>query len=112
MNDKSQAPRLNQAALAKGKGRSQEAVAVTDVSTKKVEQAASQKRTCKTCGKDFSLFKGEASFFLSRALQIPKRCKDCRGLSREDAATPKSMQNTFFRDSDATRVPMVPWRHI
>lgn len=112
MNDKSLTPHSKKVAQAAGKARPQEIGAAKAISSVKIERTASQKRTCKVCGKDFALTKREASFFLSRALQVPKRCKDCRGMSREQAATPKSMQNTFFRDNDATRVPMVPWRHI
>lgn len=36
------------------------------------------KRTCKQCGKEFELTEGEISFFKSKNLELPKRCKDCR----------------------------------
>lgn len=36
------------------------------------------KRTCKQCGKEFELTEGEISFFKSKNLELPKRCKECR----------------------------------
>lgn len=36
------------------------------------------KRTCKQCGKDFTLSDSEVNFYNSKGLDIPKRCSDCR----------------------------------
>ncbi len=36
------------------------------------------KRTCKQCGKEFIISNSEISFYKSKNLSIPKRCKDCR----------------------------------
>ena len=37
---------------------------------------------CVECSKDFLFSISEAQFFLSKGLQTPKRCKDCRHLRR------------------------------
>jgi hypothetical protein len=67
--------------------------------------------TCKLCGKLFALAAGEIRFFQTHGLQLPKKCKECRSLAREDLATPKSMQKTFF-NSTGSHIPTVPWRHV
>lgn len=67
---------------------------------------------CKDCGSDFAISAKEVRFFQSRGLQIPKRCKKCRGKGVPETQTAPSMQNKFFRDADSTRIPMVPWRHV
>lgn len=36
------------------------------------------KRTCKQCGKEFDLPESEISFYKSKGLELPKRCKSCR----------------------------------
>lgn len=36
------------------------------------------KRTCKQCGKEFELSESEVSFYKSKGLELPKRCKSCR----------------------------------
>ena len=36
------------------------------------------KRTCKQCGKEFELSESEISFYKSKGLELPKRCKSCR----------------------------------
>ena len=36
------------------------------------------KRTCKQCGKEFELSENEISFYKSKGLELPKRCKECR----------------------------------
>lgn len=36
------------------------------------------KRICKNCGKEFELTDGEISFYKSKNLHLPKRCKECR----------------------------------
>src|SRR4051794_19036289 len=60
---------------------------------------------CPDCGRRFAISAGEVQFFQSRGLQIPKRCKKCRGKNSPETRTAPSMQNKFFRDSDPTRIP-------
>lgn len=36
------------------------------------------KYICKQCGKEFEITEGEADFFLSKGMKLPKRCKECR----------------------------------
>jgi hypothetical protein len=36
------------------------------------------KATCKTCGEEFYMTKGEVKFFEKNNLQLPKRCQACR----------------------------------
>ena len=36
------------------------------------------KYICKQCGKEFEITEGEAEFFLSKGMELPKRCKECR----------------------------------
>lgn len=37
-----------------------------------------QKHTCKDCGKQFFMRRGEVSFYERKELHVPKRCMDCR----------------------------------
>ena len=73
---------------------------------------------CKQCGEPFTLTDGEIEFFSSRGLHLPKRCKKCRkkpsGAAQPPVGTetPPSMKNKFFTNNDASRIPMVPWRHV
>jgi hypothetical protein len=41
-----------------------------------------QKRTCKECGKEFTLSDGEIRFYQDKHLSLPKRCKECRARSK------------------------------
>lgn len=41
------------------------------------------KRTCKQCGKEFEISQSEISFYKSRKLQLPRRCKDCREANKQ-----------------------------
>lgn len=36
------------------------------------------KKTCKQCGRDFTLTDSEVNFYKSKGLDIPKRCSECR----------------------------------
>ena len=42
-----------------------------------------QVHTCKDCGKEFYMSYREVKFFESKALHIPKRCKNCRAKKKE-----------------------------
>jgi len=46
-------------------------------------------RNCKDCGKSFELSEGEREFFLSKRLQLPKRCKSCRKAKRQNQVEPE-----------------------
>ena len=39
---------------------------------------------CKDCGKSFSISPDEEKFYTSKGLQIPKRCKECRKIRKEE----------------------------
>lgn len=39
-------------------------------------------RTCQVCGKTFAISKGEHDYLVSKGLNMPKRCKDCRNNNR------------------------------
>lgn len=41
------------------------------------------KRTCKQCGKEFELEASEIRFYQSKNLELPKRCKECRGKNKQ-----------------------------
>ena len=41
---------------------------------------------CKDCGKSFSISPEEEMFYISKGLQIPKRCKECRKARKEQKA--------------------------
>lgn len=40
------------------------------------------KQACKQCGKEFELTQGEISFYESKGLDLPKRCKECREVNK------------------------------
>lgn len=40
-------------------------------------------RTCKECGKEFTITGGEIRFYKSKHLQFPRRCKECRGKGKK-----------------------------
>ena len=42
------------------------------------------KRTCKQCGKDFTLTDSEVNFYKSKGLDIPKRCSECRKKNKDN----------------------------
>lgn len=39
---------------------------------------------CKECGKEFEFTDEERNFFVSKGLETPKRCKECRIKRRKD----------------------------
>lgn len=41
---------------------------------------------CKDCGKSFSISPEEEKFYISKELQVPKRCKECRKSRKEQKA--------------------------
>ncbi|MBQ6837279.1 MAG: zinc-ribbon domain containing protein [Clostridia bacterium] len=50
-------------------------------------------RRCVQCGKEFVLTDSEISFYKSKNLSLPKRCKDCRDANRKTNAG-LNLQNT------------------
>lgn len=40
------------------------------------------KKICKQCGKEFELSESEISFYKSKGLELPKRCKSCRNKNK------------------------------
>ena len=46
-------------------------------------------RNCKDCGESFEISEGERDFFLSKRLQLPKRCKSCRKAKSKGMLEPK-----------------------
>ena len=39
---------------------------------------------CKECGKEFSISAEEEQFYISKRLELPKRCRECRIKRRKD----------------------------
>lgn len=40
---------------------------------------------CKECGKEFEIVEEEKNFYLSKGLELPKRCRECRIKRRKDS---------------------------
>jgi len=112
MNQEPKQPESNQKAPEGSKDHSQAPFIPEDMILRAISQIALRPHECKQCGGEFSLTSAEVRFFLARGMHLPKRCKKCRGKPQAAPETPNSMQNKFFSDKDATRIPMVPWRHI
>ena len=60
------------------------------------------KYICKQCGKEFEITEREAEFFLSKGMELPKRCKECR------SANKKKKENGF--DASTYRTRQMPER--
>lgn len=43
------------------------------------------KKICKQCGKEFELSESEISFYKSKGLELPKRCKSCRNKNKRQS---------------------------
>ena len=41
---------------------------------------------CKECGKEFEIVEEEKNFYISKGLELPKRCRECRIKRRKDSA--------------------------
>ena len=60
-----------------------------------------ERRTCISCGSEFSISPGERTFYLSRydrngrQLALPKRCASCRAKRRLASASPRSPRWPF-----------------
>lgn len=51
-----------------------------------------QTLSCSDCKADFVFTEGEAKFFASKGLTIPKRCKPCRQARKESRQDQKGME--------------------
>lgn len=48
------------------------------------------KRTCKQCGKDFTITDSEIGFYNDKGLDLPKRCSECRKKNKKNNTNTKS----------------------
>lgn len=49
---------------------------------------------CKECGNEFIIVEEEKQFFISKGLELPKRCKECRIKRRKDRGNGKTSRKT------------------
>lgn len=57
-------------------------------------------RTCSVCGKTFTITNGEHDYLVSKGLDMPKRCKDCRDNNRHKTyESNNNQQNNSSNDS-------------
>lgn len=65
-----------------------------------------QKRTCKDCGREFTLSDSEIKFYKDKNLELPKRCSECRNAkkNKRDNKEEKieSQTNTNFNSKGKT----------
>lgn len=45
---------------------------------------------CKECGKEFTIVEEEKNFYISKGLELPKRCRECRIKRRKDSGKTKN----------------------
>lgn len=45
---------------------------------------------CKECGKEFEIVEEEKNFYISKGLELPKRCRECRIKRRKDSDKKKN----------------------
>lgn len=50
------------------------------------------KKICKQCGKEFELSESEISFYKSKGLELPKRCKSCRNKNKGQSNSSQAKQ--------------------
>ena len=60
------------------------------------------KRTCKQCGKDFTLTDSEVNFYKSKDLELPKRCSDCR--KKNNNSSTKEINSNIGKSEDGLKV--------
>lgn len=46
---------------------------------------------CSDCGQDFTFTDGERTFYESKSLTPPKRCKGCRAIKKQNRAAQEAM---------------------
>lgn len=53
------------------------------MTTKTIEHPVTTiERACKDCAAIFAISPGEQDWFAARGYQLPKRCRECRGIAR------------------------------
>lgn len=64
-------------------------------------------RTCKQCGKEFILSQSEISFYKSKNLNLPKRCKECREANKKAKDTEKTEEHKqiTYHNNEKTNAP-------
>jgi hypothetical protein len=61
------------------------------------------KRTCKQCGKEFELTEGEISFYESKGLDLPKRCKECREVNKSGKSASDAKRESLTTNKTASQ---------
>ncbi len=61
------------------------------------------KRTCKQCGKEFELTEGEISFYESKGLDLPKRCKECREVNKSSKSSSEAKRESLATNKTASQ---------
>ena len=61
------------------------------------------KRTCKQCGKEFELTEGEISFYESKGLDLPKRCKECREVNKSGKSASDTKRESLTTNKTASQ---------
>jgi len=65
------------------------------------------KKTCKTCGEEFYLTKDEITYFVTKGLHVPKRCKNCIMESKGQESY-RQRQQREERERKAVRASFLP----
>ena len=68
---------------------------------------------CKDCGKEFNMTSGEVKFYVSKNLELPKRCPNCRK-SRKFAREENERQQKWEEDERKLKILLssLPYNHI
>lgn len=61
------------------------------------------KRTCKQCGKEFELTESEISFYESKGLDLPKRCKECREVNKSGKSASDAKRESLTTNKTASQ---------
>ena len=58
-------------------------------------------RTCKQCGKKFTITDSEIQFYKSKDLELPKRCSDCR--KKNNNSSTKEIDSNIGKSEDRSK---------
>ena len=58
---------------------------------------------CKQCGKEFELSNSEMEFYKSKNLELPKRCKECRELNKQNGRKKNDRKNDGQKEKTETK---------
>ena len=58
-------------------------------------------RTCKQCGKKFTITDSEIQFYKSKDLELPKRCSDCR--KKNNNSSTKEINSNIGKSEDRSK---------